>query len=129
MTIKGTSGLRLSPNSTASYGIVYGAQATAWEFRTNNPVLPQGMIGYESDTGKVKIGDGVSDWNTLEYSFAPLNSQGRSTTGIDTTDDLIVDLATRGLVLKDTQGTPHYWRVTVTTLGALTTADLGTLKP
>jgi hypothetical protein len=49
--------------------------------------------------------------------------------GVDTTDDLIVDSATKGLVLKDTQGTPHYWRVTITTLGVLTTADLGTAKP
>ena len=61
--------------------------------------------------------------------YAGLNASSRITKGADTTDDLIVDLATKGLVLKDTQATPHYWRVTVTTLGALTTADLGTTKP
>ena len=61
--------------------------------------------------------------------YAGLNSSSRTTKGVDTTDDLIVDLASKGLVLKDTQGTPHYWRVTITTLGALTTADLGTTKP
>lgn len=48
---------------------------------------------------------------------------------IDTTSDVIIDLATKGLVLKDTQGTPHYWRVTIDTTGALTTTDLGTSKP
>jgi hypothetical protein len=53
----------------------------------------------------------------------------RSTLGVDTTDDLVVDLATKGVVLKDTQGTPHYWRISVSVLGALTTADLGTTKP
>jgi hypothetical protein len=53
----------------------------------------------------------------------------RVTKGTDTTDDLIVDDATNGLVLKDTQGTPHYWRVTVDNTGALVTTDLGTSKP
>lgn len=49
--------------------------------------------------------------------------------GTKATDDLIVDLATKGLVLKDTQATPHYWRVTVSVLGVLTTTDLGTTAP
>lgn len=53
----------------------------------------------------------------------------RSHRGVDTTDDIIIDLATKGLVLKDTQATPHYWRITITTLGVLTTSDLGTTKP
>lgn len=61
--------------------------------------------------------------------YAGLNASSRITKGVDTTDDVIIDLATKGLVLKDTQGTPHYWRVTVTTLGVLTTSDLGTTKP
>jgi hypothetical protein len=50
-------------------------------------------------------------------------------TSLDTTSDVIIDLATKGLVLKDTQGTPHYWRVTIDTTGALTTTDIGTSKP
>lgn len=61
--------------------------------------------------------------------YAGLNAANRATKGVITTDDLIVDLATKGLVLKDTQGTPHYWRISVSTLGVLTTADLGTSAP
>ncbi len=61
--------------------------------------------------------------------YAGLNAVSRTVKGVDTTDDLIVDLATKGLVLKDTAGTPHYWRVSVSVLGVLTTADLGTVKP
>lgn len=53
----------------------------------------------------------------------------RSSRGVDTTDDIIIDLATKGLVLKDTQGTPHYWRLTVSNIGVLITTDLGTTKP
>lgn len=61
--------------------------------------------------------------------YAGLDAASRITKGADTTDDIIIDLATKGLVLKDTQGTPHYWRLTVSTLGVLTTTDLGTGKP
>jgi len=61
--------------------------------------------------------------------YAGLNSSSRITKGADTTDDLIIDIATKGLVLKDTQATPHYWRVTISNAGAIVTADLGVTKP
>lgn len=32
-----------------------------------NPVLHHGEPGYESDTGKLKIGDGVTFWRELPY--------------------------------------------------------------
>ena len=53
----------------------------------------------------------------------------RISKGIDTTDDVIIDLATKGLVLKDTQATPHYWRLSVSVLGVLISTDIGTTKP
>lgn len=61
--------------------------------------------------------------------YAGLNASSRTTKGVDTTDDLVIDLATKGLVLKDTQGTPHYWRITISNVGAIVTTDLGTTKP
>lgn len=61
--------------------------------------------------------------------YAGLSSQSRIVKGAKTTDDLIVDNAAKGLVLKDTQGTPHYWRVTVSNVGALVITDLGTTAP
>jgi len=61
--------------------------------------------------------------------YAGLNASTRTTKGVDTTDDVIIDLATKGLVLKDTQGTPHYWRITISTVGVLVITDLGTTKP
>jgi len=71
----------------------------------------------------------VGERNHLSNAELAEATNTRSSRGIDTTDDLIIDLATKGLVLKDTQGTPHYWRVTISTLGVLTTTDLGTTKP
>lgn len=32
-----------------------------------NPVLGNGEPGYETDTGKMKIGDGDTRWNDLNY--------------------------------------------------------------
>lgn len=43
---------------------------TAAQWVINNPVLLQGEIGIESDTKKFKFGNGVSDWNTLQYATA-----------------------------------------------------------
>ena len=37
----------------------------------NNPVLADGEIGVETDTDKIKIGDGVTAWNSLPYAGAP----------------------------------------------------------
>ena len=41
--------------------------------------------------------------------------------------DLLVDDNTKGLILQSPDG--HYWRVTISNAGALTTTDLGTDKP
>lgn len=41
---------------------------TAENWNTQNPVLLKGEMGVESDTGKIKIGNGTADWKTLKYS-------------------------------------------------------------
>jgi hypothetical protein len=46
-----------------------------------------------------------------------------------TISDIVVEDNARGLILKDTQAPPHYWRIQVTTLGVLFTTDLGTSLP
>ena len=39
----------------------------AQEWANSNPTLAQGELGIELDTGRFKIGDGVSAWNSLRY--------------------------------------------------------------
>lgn len=91
-------------------------------------------IGYALDiTGAddvIKIGD--SSHTTVEigpYDLSSLPTSGGShyRGGTDTTEDIIIDSTTSGLVLLDTAG--HYWRVKINTSGVLTTTDLGTTKP
>ena len=44
--------------------------ATNWT--TVNPTLSQGEIGYELDTGLLKIGDGTTAWVSLNYFSADI---------------------------------------------------------
>lgn len=43
---------------------------TAAEFTSANSILKAGEEGYETDTRKRKVGDGVTAWNSLEYDAA-----------------------------------------------------------
>lgn len=54
-------------NKTIS-GIVQNKIDTSANFTTNNPILASGQFGIESDTNKMKIGNGTSTWNNLEYA-------------------------------------------------------------
>ena len=42
-------------------------EASVWADK--NPLLQRGEIGYEVDTHKVKVGDGVTYWNDLPYTY------------------------------------------------------------
>ena len=39
----------------------------ASNWTTTNPILADGEQGYEKDTGKMKIGNGITNWNALPY--------------------------------------------------------------
>lgn len=45
--------------------------ASAWT--SANPTLAQGEIGLETDTGKFKVGDGTTAWNSQTYWAVGLN--------------------------------------------------------
>jgi len=42
-------------------------RGTAAEWTSADPVLAAGEIGYETDTGRFKFGDGVTSWSAIEY--------------------------------------------------------------
>jgi hypothetical protein len=41
---------------------------TASNWTSNNPTLAEGEPGFETDTGKIKYGDGLTAWNSLDYA-------------------------------------------------------------
>jgi hypothetical protein len=53
---------------------------TSLNWATNDPILLDGEFGYETDTGRYKIGNGVDVWTDLIYSLVgitgPTGSQG-----------------------------------------------------
>lgn len=121
-----------TPTTLAGYGITDAAPLShvGAGGGAHSNVVAAGAAGFMSGADKTKLdGAEVQSNKNAVSGYAGLNAASRITKGTDTTDDVIVDLATKGLVLKDTAGTPHYWRVTISTTGVLTTTDLGTTKP
>jgi len=51
-------------------------RGTAGEWSAVNPVLAIGELGYETDTGKFKVGNGPSGWNALPYASGQTGPQG-----------------------------------------------------
>lgn len=47
--------------------LIQPRRGEAAEWTAANPVLDEAEFGYETDTKKMKMGDGVSDWGTLTY--------------------------------------------------------------
>lgn len=43
---------------------------TAANWTSNNPTLASGELAYETDTGKIKVGDGTTAWTSLAYFTA-----------------------------------------------------------
>lgn len=42
-------------------------RGVASRWTSTNPILLDGEIGVETDTKKIKFGDGITHWNDLEY--------------------------------------------------------------
>lgn len=47
---------------------IQNRRGTASQWTSANPTLAAGEIGYETDTGKFKIGNGSTTWSNLAYS-------------------------------------------------------------
>lgn len=75
--------------------IIQHRRGTAAEWTSANPILNSGELGFETDTGKSKVGDGTTNWNTLPYSLgsggpAPVNvvADAGAATTIPVTHDM-----------------------------------------
>ena len=87
--------------------------ATNWT--TKNPVLAQGEIGIESDSRKLKIGDGINTWNHLIYyqfgdALGYLQNGGYTGTGQDLKDEIDAISGGTGVQLQvhlDDLSNPH----------------------
>jgi hypothetical protein len=74
-------------------------RGTAAQWTSANPTLTAGEQGFETDTGKVKIGNGSTAWNSLGYIGAGTVTSITAGTGlsggtITTTGTIAIDTAT-----------------------------------
>jgi hypothetical protein len=105
---------------------------TAANWTTANPVLLAGELGLESDTNKIKIGDGTTAWTSLGYfpfvvsggvvtgnleigTTGTLTFEGSSADAFETTLGVINPTADRTINLPNVSGT------------IITTGDTGTV--
>lgn len=65
--------------------------AAAWT--ASNPVLASGEVGIELDTLKLKVGDGVTAWNSLGYYIDTIGITDNSTGPVLTLADALITAA------------------------------------
>jgi hypothetical protein len=74
-------------------------RGTAAQWTSANPTLASGEFGYETDTGKFKVGDGSTAWTSLTYKASGTVTSITAGTGlsggaITTSGTIAIDTAT-----------------------------------
>lgn len=97
---------------------------TAANWTSNNPTLLAGELGYESDTGKWKVGDGSAAWTSLAYipgsqlsSYPLVNADIASNAEIAVSK--LADGTARQLLQTDAAGTGVEWASNIDVPGTL----------
>jgi hypothetical protein len=70
---------------------------TAANWTSNNPTLGEGEAGLETDSGKWKMGDGVTAWTSLPYRGTDNVRVANSAPGSPAEGDVYVDSVTNAL--------------------------------
>lgn len=69
---------------------------TAANWTSGNAILASGELGYETDTGKFKIGNGSTSWNSLVYSLNAI----MGSVSLNDVGDVTITSATNGDFLR-----------------------------
>ena len=67
-------------------------RGTAAEWTSADPVLAAGEIGYETDTGRFKFGDGATAWSSIEYFSSANDIIDGAPAALDTLNELAAAL-------------------------------------
>lgn len=84
-------------------------RGTAAEWVAANPILAQGELAAETDTGKFKIGDGITNWIALGYSSGTTGPTGPAGTKGSTGAYGLNPIFTRQGTLATVTGTQRFY--------------------
>jgi hypothetical protein len=88
---------------------------------TNIQNTPTTLSGYG-----ITDGQNISQ-KDIANGYAGLNSVTRVDKGLTTTDYVIADTSSQGFVMKSPNG--HFWLLSISNTGVISTTDLGTTSP
>lgn len=60
-------------NENTQYVRLQLRQDTTENWKSANPILLEGEMGYDTNTKQFKIGDGITSWNNLDYYSFPID--------------------------------------------------------
>lgn len=107
-------------------------RGTAAQWTSAAPVLAAGEMGYETDTRKLKVGDGTTAWASLDYTIdglaADITAASLGALTSETTTTLTADSVNTKLVFTDETGTANdvdlSWTIDDTNLARITNGTL-----
>lgn len=86
---------------------IQNLRETASSWAVSNPTLLVGQIGIESDTGKFKMGDGSTAWNSLSYVITKSVVYSTEQTLNTQTDSYELVLSDAGKLIEMNKGTAN----------------------
>ena len=93
-------------------------RGTAARWTAVNPILAAGELGLETDTNKMKFGDGASHWSSLPYAnignTGPQGSTGATGTGLSRTTSTTINFG-----VEDTYVTKDITDAAILTVSAI----------
>lgn len=95
-------------------------RGSAAQWTAANTILDASEIGYESDTGKLKIGDGSTAWSSLPYSVTSTELASEVASLVDAAPSTLDTLNELAAALGDD---PNFATTVTATLGTKVTGD------